>query len=108
MIDWDAEVLGPVMAVFGEEVEYRSQEGITVIIPDAVFDEAYHGIASIGDAVDANTASPVLGVRDARLPVPYQQGDTLTIKRTGERYVVNDAQPDGHGHTLLFLNFYQE
>jgi hypothetical protein len=33
-----------------------------------------------------------------------QQGDTLTIARTGETFIVKEVRDDGHGAAQLLLN----
>lgn len=113
-IDWDAELLGPVMAVFGEGAPdnpaswptFQPEGGAAFQLPDAVFDAAYRLVSDLGEGVTSSTLHPVLGVRDAHFKEPGrrqpQQGD-IVVMASGKRYAVADPQPDGHGHTLLIL-----
>lgn len=101
-IDWDAEVLGPVMAVFGEAVLYLPRYGSPISIPDAVFDEESSEIQIGEDAQVATQRKPVLGIRAALVP-GAAQSDRVQIVRTGTMYVVKDVEPDGHGHLKLSL-----
>lgn len=108
-IDWDAEVLGPVMATFGED----ERTGLPVYTPrglpafklaDAVFDAQYEQIeAAPGDGAASSTRRPVLGVRLSLFPRPPAQNDRVYIPSAGKGYVVKNVQPDGHGHALLIL-----
>ncbi|MDA8092346.1 MAG: hypothetical protein M0T84_00275 [Betaproteobacteria bacterium] len=102
MIDWDTLVLGAVAAQFGEGVIYAYANGATTPIT-GVYDEQYAAIDVVGG--QASTSSlPVVGVQLSQLPVPPQQGDTLTIVRTGDIFVVKEVRPDGHGWAKLMLN----
>jgi hypothetical protein len=104
-IDWDTNLLGPVMAVFGGGVNYRPRSGAAFDIADAVFDAQYTYVAKdpqTGD--DVTTTSPVLGVRSILFSTPPKQNDSVLIKASGILYVVKDVLPDGHGHIRLLLN----
>lgn len=102
MIDWDGLVLGPAIAQFGEAVTYTFANWIAVSIT-AVFDEQYIGVEPANGQAVA-TAMPVLGVQLSQFPAPPQQGDSVLIQRTGERFVVREVRPDGHGAAKLMLN----
>ena len=103
MIDWDKNVIGPTVGVFGEPVSYAPKVG-AVFALNGIFDEAYQEVdLSGGTAVMSVT--PVLGVRTADCLQPPKQGDHLTILRTGATYVVKKPEPDSHGSTLLKLNY---
>lgn len=110
-IDWDAELLGPVMSVFGEGAPgvpsswptYTPRRGSAFQLPDAVFDEQYHRVVEQGDGSEVSTSTPVLGVRASLFEQPPAQGDRVLIPSNGKTYRVADAQADGHGHVLLVL-----
>lgn len=112
MIDWDALVIGPAVAIFGETVAYTPQSGETMAIT-GVFDEAYKPLLPLGGSMgrepldigmtgDTVSAGPVLGVRLADFPVPPAQGDALVVR--GTAFVVREVQADGHGAVKLLLN----
>ena len=109
-IDWDAELLAPVMAVFGEGVPsvpstwptYTPHGGAAFQLPDAVFDAQYTRSEEI-DGVAQSTTAPILGVRAVHFPQFPEQGGRVVIPSNGKTYRVTDVQPDGHGHILLIL-----
>lgn len=103
-LNWDAEVLAPVMAVFGEGVAYRPQAGTPFTLTDAVFDAQYAYVQRDKDGNEVTTTSPMLGVRRSSCPVAPLQSDRLTIQATGQEYIVKDVRPDSHGHIVLLLN----
>lgn len=106
-IDWNQAVIGPLTKVFGEACAYTMGNGTSFPIT-AVFDEAYLGV-SVAGGVEVTTEIPVLGVQLSQFPTGYRadeaQGDTVTINRTGETFVVKEGRPDGHGHAKLMLTF---
>lgn len=113
--DWDAEVLGPAMAIFAEGdanapsswPTYRPRRGAAFQLENAVFTAAYRRITDLADGSTDATYRPVLGVRDAVFAVPGRaqpaQGDTVFIPSAGKLYAVTNPEPDGIGHTLLIL-----
>jgi len=114
-IDWDADVLGPVMSIFGEGTTgvpaslpiYRPRSAGPFTLTDAVFDAQYQRLVPQGDGSEISTSSPALGVRAAVFtaagrPLPAQ-GDRVLIPSTGKLYKVVDIQPDSHGHIVLVL-----
>lgn len=109
MIDWDAAVLGPVMAMFGEgearAPTFRPKVGAPIELPDAVFDAQY-GVVAVDPQTGAETTTrmPALGVRAARFPAPPKRDDQVDIPSAGARYVVTNVQPDSHGHLVLILS----
>ena len=104
MIDWDAEVLGPLMGVFGEPVQYRPHTGAPLAI-SGVFDDAYQKEMLFSDAsVELTTVQAVLGVQLSQFNVPPAQNDQLTVVRTGASYVVKDVRVDSHGGAKLVLS----
>jgi hypothetical protein len=107
VIDFDAKVLAPCMAVFGESQTplYRRAAGGAAFEIDGVFDDAYTATIVVADGdPEVATFNPVLGVRLAQFsgtdPV---QGDKVAIPRIGKTYVVSDVHPDSHGHATLIL-----
>lgn len=102
MIDWDNLVLGPCMATFGEAVTYTYASGAPIQIT-GVFDEQYTDV-TLADTQPIASTMPVLGVQLSQFPTQPQQGDTLTITRTAEAFVVKEVRPDGHGAAKLMLN----
>lgn len=101
MVDWDALVLGPCLAVFGDPVTFVPVIGSPIAI-SGVFDEAYGEVVLDGE-VPITSESPVLGVRLSAFVAPPQQGDALVVRNS--RYVVREVRPDGHGGAKLMLNY---
>ncbi len=110
-INWDAELLGPVMAVFGEGSAtdplswptYTPKGGAAFQLPNAVFDEAYTQVTSLAEGSQDTTQRPILGVRASLFLIPPKQDDTVYIPSVGKTFGVADPQPDGHGHIKLML-----
>lgn len=113
-IDWDADLLAPVMAVFGEGSPadqstwplYTPQSAGAFRLPGAVFDQEYRRVVDLGDGTTETSSHPVLGVRDALFAdrgIKPAQGGVVYIPSVAQAFAVVDAQPDGHGHTLLIL-----
>jgi hypothetical protein len=112
-IDWDALVLGPVMAIFGEGVPddaamanwplYTPRGLAGFRLAAAVFDAEYEQVDINADGSTSTSRRPVLGVRVALFPRMPAQNDKVTIPATGKTYVVRDVQSDGHGHAKLML-----
>lgn len=118
-IDWDAELLAPVMAVFGEGDSavpatlptYTPRGLAPFALPDSVFDAAYEQVEIHDDGLQTTTKRPILGVRTALFARDPAQNDIVFIPATtmnglpapGRRYIVKDAQADGHGHAKLML-----
>lgn len=110
-IDWDADLLGPVMAVFGEGQAtdpstwptYYPSSGEAFQLPGAVFDEQYKSVSDLGTSVTESSTMPVLGVRDGLFEAPPAANDAVFIPSNGKAYRIVNTEPDGHGHTLLIL-----
>jgi len=103
-IDWNAEVIGPLMGVFGEPVVYAPQAGATFQIT-GVYDKAFFAVdVETGSLV--STSQPTLGVQLSQFPSNYlpQQGDQLRIVGTGEQWEVREVHSDGKGGARLMLN----
>lgn len=104
MIDWDAEVIGPLMGVFGEPVTYLPASGGQITIT-GIFDDAFLKEVMFEDASTGVTEiSAVLGVQISQFPAAPAQNDRLTIVRTGATFVVREARLDGHGAAKLLLS----
>lgn len=109
MIDWDAEVLGPLMEVFGEAPDakplYQRAAGGVPFEIDGIFDDAFMSLMMAADGEpEIGTIQPVLGVRLAQFAgVDPVQGDTVTVPRVAKVFVVVDPQPDGKGWAYLLL-----
>jgi hypothetical protein len=107
-IDWDALVLAPLNAVFGERITYYPRSGSPFDIT-GVFDTAYTNVALDGNG-DPGVISvrPVCGVRLSEFPAGFKpeaaQKDELVRVSTGVRYTVKAGKPDGHGHARIELN----
>jgi hypothetical protein len=116
--DWSHIVIGPTVKIFGSRVHYWSHDAEKQHIT-GVFDEAYLELTPLGCG-DAGgeafflrspgaitTEMPVLGVQLSQFCVRPEQGDRLEItsgKHRGERFVVKEVRPDGHGGAKLLLN----
>ena len=110
-IDWDAEVLSPVMSVFGEGdlgdpaslPLYAPRGREPFLLPDAVFDSEYQQVdVNPQDGATSTSHLPVLGVRLALfLDRPPAQNDSVYIPARDKTYLIVDVQPDGHGWALL-------
>lgn len=105
MIDFDALVIGPCMATFGEAVLYQPIAGAAFEIT-GVFDEAYLEQAGIDATIPGSVSNtrPMLGVQLSQFAIEPAQNDVLTIIRTGQTYWVNAVRPDSHGAARLLLN----
>jgi hypothetical protein len=111
-IDWDALVLTPVMAVFGEGDPadpstlplYTPVGRAPFRLASAVFDREYLDVTLFDDGSQNTTSRPVLGVRLALFEVPPVQNDLVLIPSVGITYIVKEVRPDGHGAAKLMLN----
>ncbi|SOE85686.1 hypothetical protein SAMN05446935_6160 [Burkholderia sp. YR290] len=104
-INWNAEVIGPLMGVFGEPVTYMSLNGAPAFQVSGVYDKAFFAVnVETGSLV--STSQPTLGVQLSQFPsnaLP-QQGDQLVIVGTGEQWEVREVHPDSRGGARLMLN----
>ncbi|GJG92839.1 hypothetical protein [Cupriavidus pauculus] len=104
MIDWDAEVIGPLMGVFGEAIQYTPVGGIALTVT-GVFDDAFVKEVLFDDASSGVTeVSAVLGVQISQFASAPAQNDQLVVVRTGARFIVREARLDGHGAAKLRLS----
>lgn len=108
MIDFDALVLAPCMAVFGEDLKpvYTRAAGGAGFAVDAVFDDAFMALVVSADGVpEIATVEPVMGVRLAQFAgVAPVQSDQVVIPRLGKTYLVTSVEPDGKGWVFLRLS----
>lgn len=114
MVDWDAAVLGPVHAVFGNvSVTYQPVAGQPFTLT-GIFDRGYRQVVVLEDGGEAITsAQPVLGVRVSQMATAPVQSDRFTILSATETalqpfvgavFIVKEVRPDGHGEARLMLN----
>lgn len=107
-LDFDSDVLGPCVEVFGEVAQgfplpvYTPASGPSFTI-DGIFDEAYHEDELLaGPGITA--AQPVFGTRQSLFPAGIKalQADGIVIRGVG--YVVREPRLDGKGGVKLMLN----
>ena len=103
-VDWDAAVLGPLEAVFGESATYSPAGGGAPFPITGVFDREYREIILLDPTAPADSALPVLGVRVNQFATPPAKNDTVFVPSVGLNYVVRDVRPDGHGWAKLMLS----
>ncbi|WP_434107634.1 head-tail joining protein [Paraburkholderia caffeinilytica] len=103
--DFDGHILAPLFDQFAESVTYTHAGGGSLAI-SGIFDEAYRELIPQGGVLAYTTERPVCGVRLAEFgdSLP-QQGDALTVDRTGNVYEVQEVRLDGHGAAKLMLNW---
>ncbi|WP_277187675.1 hypothetical protein [Caballeronia sp. BR00000012568055] len=103
--DFDGHILAPLFAQFAEGVTYTIAAGEMLAI-NGIFDEAYRELIPQGGVLAYTTERPVCGVRLVEFGnTPPQQGDALTVNRTGNMYEVQEVRFDGHGAAKLMLNW---
>lgn len=112
MINWD-QVNADAMAAFAEDagsgglVSYAPRGSAAFDLALAVFDDAVRQLIALDDMTSrVTTTDPKLGVLLSAFPtgVIPAQGDLLTVRRTGQTFIVNNVAPDSHGWALLELN----
>ncbi|TCK39651.1 hypothetical protein B0G84_4991 [Paraburkholderia sp. BL8N3] len=104
MIDWSAEVLGPLMGVFGETVTYKPFTGGAYPIT-GIFDNAYLKEVMFEDASSGVTEiHAVLGVQLSQFTAKPVQNDQLSVASVDTTYVVREVRPDSHGGAKLILS----
>ena len=106
-IDWDSLVIGPNVAIFGEQVTYTSAGGGTIGITGVFNDGFFSGRSEMegadwGNPGGVTTEQPVLGVQLSQFPIAPAQGDLALVR--GTTYAVRQVQPDGNGGAVLLLN----
>ncbi len=103
MIDFDALVLGPALAVFGRPVSIiplKSQGSSTTYPARGVYSERPVDIVTEGDGVLSST-NISLGIRLSEFATPPVPGDKVVID--GRTFAVDDTDDDGQGGTVLSL-----
>lgn len=112
-VDFNALVVGPCMAAFGEAVTYTLPGGVAQAVT-GVFDRAYLALLPMGGghgqepqhfgaAGNVSDRRPVLGVQLGQFTVPPVQGGRVHVPSAGLDFVVKEVRPDGKGHALLLL-----
>lgn len=103
MVDWDALVLAPLQAVFGEPVTFIPASGAAPVVGSGIFDEAYTEVDAVGGII---SVGPALGIRLSEFQSPFQtapkQDDRFVVR--GKTYTVREPRPDSHGGMKLLLN----
>lgn len=104
MVNWDSQVIGPLMGIFGEPVTYKPAAGGAFVV-NGVFDDAYLKEVMFEDASTGTTeVSAVLGIQLSQFPTVPVQNDQLSVARVATTYVVREARPDSHGGMKLLLS----
>ena len=107
MIDFDALVLVPSMATFGETnqgfpaVVYTPANGSPYSV-SGIFDPSYKEIKFGRDGEPVTVTMPVLGVKLSDFVLLPKQGDGIQAR--GTNYVIREVRVDGHGGAKLMLN----
>lgn len=102
-IDWDGDVLTPLMGVFAEPVTYMPAAGAQYPAV-GVFDREYLDVTLLEDGSENSTRRPVLGVQLSTLSAMPVQNDKVFVPSVGLTYIVREVRPDGHGWAKLMLN----
>jgi len=109
MIDWDALVVGPCVAVFGQQAPdgsgtptYMPVTGRPFLI-NGVFDNGVVPIELNDPSSDIFTTKPVLGCRASDFPAEAAPNDQVFIPSENQTYVVRAVTYDSHGGVLLNL-----
>lgn len=106
-VDWDAVLLAPVFAVFGdEEVVFTpgGEQGTDSFDMQLVYDEGNKDIDLAGGS-GVNASNPIVYGQQSRFAVDPLQGDYILIVRTGDLFEIKDINNDGRGTVTLSLNF---
>lgn len=104
-IDWNAEVIGPLVGVFGEPVIYTPFSGGAAFQISGVFDDAYLKEVMFEDASSGVTeVSAVLGVQLSQFPASPVQNDRLSVASVNTTFVVREARVDSRGGAKLLLS----
>ena len=89
----------------GETIEYRSGDGVSLVV-SGIFDRSYE-LAGAGANGVASTA-PVVFLDLAGLPSDPSDDAGCEVIVNGDRYEVQEAQPDGMGRVLCLLHTLRE
>ncbi|WP_428485959.1 head-tail joining protein [Rhodopila sp.] len=100
MIDFDALVLAPCHATFGELVTYYPASGPPTPLP-GIFNDRYMEI-KLQDGVEIVDYRTVVAIRASLFPMaPPNQAEL--IRARGVLYVITNVEPDGLGDLRLSL-----
>ena len=99
MIDFDALVLAPAHAIFGESVTYYPGSGPVTTLT-GIFNDRYQE-TKLQDAVEVIDYRTVLNLRAALVDPDPAQGELFRVR--GILYVVTNCEPDGIGDLRVTL-----
>jgi hypothetical protein len=102
-IDWDALVLAPLHAAFGEGLSYQPVTGAAFTLTDAVIDRGYIHVGTDAGGVPITAWATYVGIRLASCPPGFVPADEDRVTAQGSTWRVVDEQPDGKGNTVLVL-----
>lgn len=102
-VDWDALVLAPTHAIFGEAILYQSATIGIFALSDAVIDRAYVQVGIDSGGVPVTALRTIVGIRLASCPPGFAPGDGDMIGARGVTWQIVDEQPDGKGNVVLVL-----
>lgn len=111
-IDWEAEVGGPTVAVFGGPAIYYPADGSASFAVTGVFDEAYREVTIIDSLAYTSDAQPVIGIDQGQFDLAgWVPGQNDLVKITdplarafGQTFIVKEPRPDSHGIVKLMMN----
>ena len=98
-LDFDALVLAPAHAAFGEPVTYAPASGPSLALA-GVFTDRYTQ-TSFQDGAEIASVRTALNVRASLFTTAPAKGDLVTVR--GIQYVVNEVEPDGLGDIRFYL-----
>jgi hypothetical protein len=105
VIDFDAHVLAPNFAQFGEPATYLPAAGGEPFAIDVIFDRAYTKDMLMDDGkIGFTTVSPTAGIRYAQFATDPKQNDRVYVPRLDLTFLVRNVMPDSHGGGRLQLN----
>jgi hypothetical protein len=102
-VDWDALVLAPLHAIFGETIFYQPIDAEIFRLTDAVFDRAYIQVGTDAGGVPVTALHTIVGIRLASCPPRFVPKDGDRVTRDDVTWQVVDEQPDGKGNVVLVL-----
>jgi hypothetical protein len=103
MINFDALVLGPAMAVFGQPITVTplaSQPGVAAYPAIGVFRAEPTSVPMDDGSIVASTIY-TLGIRVSGFPIPPRPEDKISVG--GGDYWIDRVHPDGQGGAILTL-----
>ena len=101
MIDFDALLLAPCAAAFGETVFYLPAMGPYVTL-QGIFTERFTE-TTFSDGSEIESTRTAINVRASQFPAEPVKGELFRIR--GVLYVINEVQPDGLGDIRFYLGF---